>query len=188
MEKEEKNSRRSFLKTATAGVIAAAVVPSTVSAGIKKPVIIPAGAKGANDRIRVAVLGINGRGKTHIEEIMGLAEKANVELAFLCDPDMNILQERAKEFETKYGRKVGIEQDFRKVYDDKTIDAVTLAKRFGLVRPGKMYMLRNRQLITFMKAGKLSKLPTSTTVSFSMVFSCGVLWLLRKPFSICRMV
>ena len=127
MEKEEKNSRRNFLKTATAGVIAAAVVPSTVSAGVKKPVIIPAGAKGANDRIRVAVLGINGRGKTHIEEIMGLAEKANVELAFLCDPDMNILQERAKEFETKYGRKVGIEQDFRKVYDDKTIDAVTLA-------------------------------------------------------------
>jgi len=58
---------------------------------------------------------------------MGLANKANVEVAALCDPDMIVLQERAKEFEGKYGKKVAIEQDFRKTYEDKTIDAVTLA-------------------------------------------------------------
>jgi len=127
MEKEEKNSRRTFLKTATTGAFAAAVIPSVVNAEMKKPLIVPASAKGANDRLRVAVLGINGRGKNHIEEIMGLAEKANVEVVCLCDPDMNILQERANEFEKKYGKKVAIEQDFRRIYDDKTIDAVTLA-------------------------------------------------------------
>ena len=33
---------------------------------------------GANDRIRIAVLGINGRGKTHVEEIMDL-HKGRVE-------------------------------------------------------------------------------------------------------------
>ena len=70
------------------------------------PTIIPAGAKGANDRIRVAVLGINGRGKSHIEEIMGLSEKANVEVVVLCDPDMDLLQTRAVEFEKKYGKKI----------------------------------------------------------------------------------
>ena len=122
----EKNSRRSFLRTAATGALIAAVAPSAV-AGVKKPVIIPATVKGANDRIRVAVLGINGRGKSHIEEVMGLSEKSNVEVAVLCDPDMNILQERAKEFEPKYGKKVAIEQDFRRTYDDKTIDAITLA-------------------------------------------------------------
>ncbi len=127
MEKEEKNSRRSFLKTAATGAIVAAVSPSVVNAEIKKTVVVPAGAKGANDRLRVAVFGINGRGKSHIEEIMGLSEKANVELVYLCDPDMNILQERANEFEKKYGKKVAIEQDFRKILEDKTIDAVTLA-------------------------------------------------------------
>lgn len=123
----EKNSRRSFLRTAATGALVAAVAPSAVHAEVKKPVIIPASVKGANDRIRVAVLGINGRGKTHIEEVMGLAEKSNVEVAVLCDPDMNLLQEQSKGFEQKYGRKVAIEQDFRRTYDDKTIDAVTLA-------------------------------------------------------------
>lgn len=128
MENNENNSRRSFLRTAATGAVLAAVSPAALAKDpVKKPVIIPAGAKGANDRLRVAVLGINGRGKSHIEEIMGLAEKANVEVAVLCDPDMNILQDRANDFEKKYGKKVMIEQDFRRTYEDKTIDAVTLA-------------------------------------------------------------
>ncbi len=128
MENNSTNSRRSFLRTAASGAVLAAVTPSVFAGeSIPKPEIIPESAKGANDRIRVAVLGINGRGKTHIEEIMGLSEKANVEIAVLCDPDLNILQDRAKEFEKKYGKTVHIEQDFRKTYEDKTIDAVTLA-------------------------------------------------------------
>lgn len=127
MEKEEQNSRRSFLKTAATGALIAAVTPTTLSAQVTKPVIIPASAKGANDRIRVAVAGINGRGKSHIDTIMELAGNGNVEVVTLCDPDMNLLRDRAKSFEDKYGRKVAIEQDFRKVLDDKDIDAVTLA-------------------------------------------------------------
>ncbi|HEX7585677.1 MAG TPA: Gfo/Idh/MocA family oxidoreductase, partial [Prolixibacteraceae bacterium] len=128
METNETNSRRSFLKTAATGAVLAAVTPVAFAGEtIKQPIVIPSGAKGANDRIRVAVLGVNGRGKTHIEEIMGLAEKAKVEVAVLCDPDMDLLQVRAKEFETKYGKKVMIEQDFRKTLEDKTIDAVTIA-------------------------------------------------------------
>src|SRR5690606_21261071 len=127
MEKEEQNSRRSFLKTAATGALIAAITPTTLSAKVTKPVIIPASAKGANDRIRVAVAGINGRGKSHIETIMELAGNGNVEVVTLCDPDMSLLRDRAKSFEDKYGRKVAIEQDFRKVLDDRNIDAVTLA-------------------------------------------------------------
>ena len=124
----ENNSRRNFLKTAASGAVVAAVTPSVFAKDpVKKPTIISSGAKGANDRLRVAVFGVNGRGKTHIEVIMGLAEKANVELVCLSDPDLNILQDRAADFEKKYGRKIAIEQDFRKVLEDKTIDAVTLA-------------------------------------------------------------
>lgn len=127
MEKEEQNSRRTFLKTAATGALIAAVTPSTLSAQVTKPVIIPASAKGANDRIRVAVAGINGRGKSHIDTIMGLAGNGNVEVVTLCDPDMNLLRDRAKSFEDKYGKKVSVEQDFRRVLEDKDIDAVTLA-------------------------------------------------------------
>ncbi|SHF00800.1 Predicted dehydrogenase [Mariniphaga anaerophila] len=128
MGKSNDNSRRKFIKNAATGALFATVTPGILSAEpIAAPTILPADAKGANDRIRVAVLGINGRGKSHISEIMGLSKKANVEVAALCDPDMVILQERAKEFQKKYGKEVAIEQDFRKTYDDKSIDAVALA-------------------------------------------------------------
>lgn len=128
MENNETNSRRSFLRTAATGAVVAAVVPGALAKDpVKKPTIIPPTVKGANDRLRIAVLGVNGRGKSHIEEIMDLSQKANVEVAVLCDPDMNLLQDRAADFEKKYGKKVMIEQDFRKTYEDKTIDAVTLA-------------------------------------------------------------
>ena len=97
MENKESNSRRSFLRTAASGALLAAVSPAALAKDpVKVPVMVPASAKGANDRIRIAVLGVNGRGKSHIEEIMELSENANVEVAVLCDPDMNILQERCR--------------------------------------------------------------------------------------------
>jgi predicted dehydrogenase len=121
------NSRRSFLKTTATGAVAAAVAPSLIKEEIVMPEILQQTAKGANDRLRVAVLGINGRGKSHIEEVMKLSDKANVEVAVLCDPDMPLLQAQAAAFEKKYGKKVIIEQDFRKTLADKTIHAVTIA-------------------------------------------------------------
>jgi len=128
MENTEDKARRSFLKKTSIAVAAASITPMFLHAEtIKKPTVIPDRAKGANDRIRVAVFGVNGRGKSHIEEIMGLSEKSNVEVAVLCDPDMKVLQTRAADFEKKYGRKVMIEQDFRNTLEDKTIDAVTIA-------------------------------------------------------------
>jgi len=118
-------SRRSFIKSTAIATSIAAVAPSALTA--QTPTILPNSAKGANDRLRIAVLGVNGRGQNHISEIMDLTSKSNVEVASLCDPDMNILQERAKSFEDKYKRKIAIEQDFRRLYENKSIDAVTLA-------------------------------------------------------------
>lgn len=123
------NSRRNFVRTVATGTLAAAVAPSVLAQDQKKKKPAPATptVKGPNDRLRIAVLGVNGRGKTHIEEIMKLSETANIEVAVLCDPDMNLLQQRAAEFEKTYGKKVMIEQDFRRTLEDKTIDAVTIA-------------------------------------------------------------
>lgn len=111
--KNDSFSRRQFIQTAAAG-----------TAVLSLPTIIPARAFGANDRLRVAVIGINGRGKDHIA---GFSKLANVEVATLCDVDDVVLQKGASEFETKYGRKVKTEGDLRKVYDDKDIDAVSIA-------------------------------------------------------------
>ena len=113
MENENFFTRRNFIKN-SAGVAVA----------LSLPTIIPASAFGSNDRVRVAVLGVNGRGQNHIS---GFSNLSNVEVATLCDPDNVILQKRAGEFEKKYGKKVGTEQDLRKVFDDKSIDAVSIA-------------------------------------------------------------
>src|ERR1039457_81629 len=100
------NSRRSF-------VLGAAGAVSLV-----------AGKASANSRVRVAVLGVNGRGTDHIR---GFNALPNAEVVMLCDPDRNLLAERAEQFETKYHRKVQTEQDLRKVFDNKEIDAVSIA-------------------------------------------------------------
>ena len=82
------------------------------------------GAESPNDTVRVAVLGVNGRGRDHIGGFAGLK---NVQVAVLCDPDQNVARRRAAEFEKRYGRPVKTETDLRRVFDDKTIDAVSVA-------------------------------------------------------------
>ncbi|MBI1353216.1 MAG: gfo/Idh/MocA family oxidoreductase [Acidobacteria bacterium] len=79
---------------------------------------------GANDRIRVAVLGVNGRGQNHFE---GLQPLENVEVTHFVDPDLEIARRRAGEFESKFGRKPTVVQDLRRALDDKDIDVVTIA-------------------------------------------------------------
>lgn len=106
-------SRRRFIQTAAAG-----------TAVLGLPTIIPSSAFGANDRLRIAVIGLNGRGKDHIS---GFSKLENVEIATLCDVDDVVLRKSASDFEEKFKKKVKMEQDLRKVYDDKDIDAVSIA-------------------------------------------------------------
>lgn len=113
--KEKKGlSRRSFIQKTAAGAAAAFTVPS----------VIPSRAFGAADKTTVAVLGVNGRGTNHIE---GFSRLENAEVVALCDPDLVVLDKRAGEFEKKYGRKVKQYQDLRKLFLDKSIDAVSIA-------------------------------------------------------------
>jgi len=113
MEEKTQETRRSFIKKSAAA-----------SAILTIPSIIPAHAFGANDRINAAVLGLNGRGKNHIE---GLMAQKNVQITTFVDPDLNVAGERAKEFEKKYGQKVNVVQDMRKAFDNKDIHVVTVA-------------------------------------------------------------
>jgi len=81
-------------------------------------------AMAANDKIRVAVVGTNGRGRDHIQGIMN---QPDAEVVALCDVDLNVGNKRAAEFEKKYGKKIPVVQDLRKLYEQKDIDAVTIA-------------------------------------------------------------
>ena len=121
-------SRRKFIATAVSGAVASVVSPTLLAneqGGIEAPTVVPKEVFGANDRIRIAVLGVNSRGRDLLDSVM---KQPNITVATLCDPDMNVLRERgAKWFEERHKQKVAIEQDYRKVYENKDIDAVMIA-------------------------------------------------------------
>jgi hypothetical protein len=78
----------------------------------------------ANDRVRVAVIGVGSRGSAHIREMLPVQ---NVEIAALVDPDGNRTEQNASMIFQKTGKRPKLESDMRRVFDDKSIDAVTVA-------------------------------------------------------------
>ena len=89
------------------------------------PTIFPnSGWKGANDRVNVAVIGIRGMGQSHIQ---GYQHLENVEVTALCDVDENLFAERVKKhFTDKNLREPKLYNDMRKLFEDKSIDAVSV--------------------------------------------------------------
>jgi predicted dehydrogenase len=81
---------------------------------------------GANERFRIAVAGVNGRGGSHIS---GWLEQPNVEIAYLIDPDRTVLANSLKNLEKKAQGKFtcrGV-TDVREALADKNLDALSIA-------------------------------------------------------------
>ena len=108
----EKPARREFLKATTA---AAASLATAASA---KQV------RGANDRIRIAVIGVRGRGWDHVR---GYQHIPGVEIAYFCDVDENVLRKRLADAEEMGIKKPQTYIDVRKLLEDKNVDAVSIA-------------------------------------------------------------
>ncbi|QGJ71644.1 NADH-dependent dehydrogenase [Planctomycetales bacterium 10988] len=104
-------TRRDFLKT-TAVTTAALSFP-----------LASARAYGANDTIRVAVIGLNGRGKTHMSRFAG---GHGSKIVALCDCDEAVLGKQSDSFEKK-NYKVDRVQDYRKLLDRDDIDVISIA-------------------------------------------------------------
>jgi predicted dehydrogenase len=97
----------------------------SVAAGLGMTLVTPVSrVLGANDEIRIAVVGINGRGVSHISELAGIQ---GVRVAALCDVDRKVLDSKAAAFEKKYGRKVETYVDIRKLLENKEIDGISIA-------------------------------------------------------------
>ena len=99
--------RRHFLVTSAAG---AALRPGALP--------------GANDTIRVACVGIRGRGNSHIQ---AFSKMPGTEVAALCDIDESVLANRVAQLEAAGKKKPATYTDFRKLLEDKSIDAITIA-------------------------------------------------------------
>ena len=113
-------SRRDFLKRSAAGGLAAA---GLTIAGTKASARV----LGANDTVRLAVVGINGRGSEHIKEIAKIAKKKNVEIAYLVDADSRLFPMKTELVKQQCGNTPKCVQDLREVLQDKDLDAITIA-------------------------------------------------------------
>ncbi|MBM3785977.1 MAG: Gfo/Idh/MocA family oxidoreductase [Acidobacteria bacterium] len=78
----------------------------------------------ANDTIRVACVGVRGQGGSHIQAYSGMK---NVEIAAICDIDETVMNKRIEEIAASGKKKPKGIVDFRKLLEDKEIDAVSIA-------------------------------------------------------------
>lgn len=136
---EDKTTRRGFLKKsslAVAGMTVAGIANNAAAAPLvdsKKRVL------GANDKIRVGFIGVGNRGTQLLHLFM---EQPDCEVAGLCDVyepyvtrDYNAVIDRYKKdmgnripkMGEKFSSKVKLYSDYRKMLDNKNIDAVCIA-------------------------------------------------------------
>lgn len=109
-------NRRDFSKLAAAG---------SVGLGATPVILTGHGWKGANDRVNIAVIGIRAQGQGHITEYSKLK---NARVTAICDVDSNLFNERIKKHFTDKGLpKPRTCTDLRKLYEDREIDAVSIA-------------------------------------------------------------
>ena len=110
-------TRRSFLKHSAVAAGAITLAGSVSSYGR----II-----GANNRLRIAIAGCNGRGKAHMAGWLG---QPNVEIAYLIDPDENVLNRSLGNLKEKAGEKFAAKgvADLRRALEDPTLDAISIA-------------------------------------------------------------
>ncbi len=111
-------TRKEFLKASLLGGGAALVAGGTRVYGATAPA-----AGSASGDIRVAVVGINSQGAGHMRDY--LTKLPGARLVAICDVDSEVLTKRAAECE-KAGVKPTQYADYRKLLEDKNIDAVVL--------------------------------------------------------------
>jgi predicted dehydrogenase len=81
-------------------------------------------AAAASDTVRVAIVGLRGRGRDHIHEFAAIS---GVEIATLCDVDETVLTNRLDDAERLTGKRPAGQTDYRNVVDDKSVDVVVIA-------------------------------------------------------------
>jgi len=102
-------TRRNFLKTS-----------ATLAAGAALTARSWSQVAGANTDVRVAIVGLNGRGKNHLQS---LAKISGVRVVALCDPDSAVLDRAANPL----GGGVKKFADVRELLASPDLDAITIA-------------------------------------------------------------
>lgn len=113
-------SRREFLEQsmlAATAALAAGGVPRALRAAEKQA--------GPNDVLRVAILGVNGRGQSHLD---GFIQNKQTEVVAIVDPDEAVgVNKGVAKVEQATGKKAAWYDDPRKILENKDIDIVSIA-------------------------------------------------------------
>ncbi|MDO5523656.1 MAG: Gfo/Idh/MocA family oxidoreductase [Bacteroidia bacterium] len=131
-------SRRSFIKKSAIGA-AGLAMGSTLNMSAKSYSRII----GANDRLGVAIIGLGRRLGAFIEPIA--MKQSNVQLIYLCDVMEKQRARAMQSFSKRIDYNAKLENDLRKTFDDKQVDAVFNATPDHWHTPGS---------VMAMKAGK----------------------------------
>jgi predicted dehydrogenase len=100
----KQTSRRTFLQ-------------QSATAGLALPMVISSSAFGANDRLNIAAVGVNGKGKGDIA-----STSVGQNVVAICDVDDRSLEEAASTYTN-----ARVYNDWRKLLEQKDIDAVTIS-------------------------------------------------------------
>ncbi len=84
---------------------------------------MPSSAFGAAERIRLGHIGVRNQGTNNLKAFLG---KKDAEVVAVCDVDKEVLAAAKKLAEEKTGKSIATFGDYRKLLDDKSIDAVVV--------------------------------------------------------------
>lgn len=99
---------------------------SLISAGLLLPGLHSfASYKGRpSEKLLIGIMGTNSRGMSLAKSFSALAD---VEVAFICDPDENVLAKTVAELEKLTGKKPKTFKDVRKMLQEKDLDGIAIA-------------------------------------------------------------
>ena len=110
MKPSDSISRRQFVTT-SASVLGTFAIVSNYKAH----------AVGANEKVVIGLMGCGGRG-TYVAKMF--AERPDVDFAYICDVDTRRFSRARDQIEEAQGKPPKAVQDFRKMLDDKRVDAI----------------------------------------------------------------
>ena len=127
----QQGSRRRFLRDSLGAAGAAALSATPARAASSDAVA------GANDRIRVGLIGCGGQGRSNLKDFVKVK---NVECVALCDVDDDQVaktQRRASTPPASDQKAALTTRDFRRVLDAKDVDAVIVGHPGSLARAAR---------------------------------------------------
>jgi predicted dehydrogenase len=111
--------RRAFLRTTSAAGLGLVAGSQSVA-----PLFATAKQRAANEKVVVAVVGVNGRGVVHAQNF---AKFEHAEVAYVCDVDARVVGKAVEAATRSQPNAPKVIVDFRRALDDKAVDAVAIA-------------------------------------------------------------